>query len=120
VQDAVNDHRQKLATFSKILLEISENPTVIEDSEFESKLRALNEKVNIVLEDAKSGAGGSDKSLTQKMEELKDQLFDIDENLQKVSSVHDDTKNNVVFASDSLAGAQHAIQLASDELNVSD
>lgn len=119
VQDAVNDHRQKLSTFDHILMEISENPTVIEDHEFESKLRALNEKVNIVLEDAKSGAGGgSGKSLTQKMDDLREQLSDIDDSIKDVVVTHDDSKMNLEHASENLKHAQQTIQQASAELTV--
>lgn len=100
-------------------MEISENPTVIEDHEFEAKLRALNEKVNIVLEDAKSGAGGgSGRSLTQKMDDLKDQLSDIDGSIKDVVVTHDDSKVNLEHANDNLKQAQRTIQQASDELTV--
>lgn len=103
-----------------MLTEISENPTVIEDSEFEAKLRALNEKVDIVLEDSKSGAGGgSGKSLTQKMDDLKDQLYDIDGSLKDVVGTHDDSKSNLEQANENLEKAQSTIQQATDELTVS-
>lgn len=120
VQDAVNEHRQKLSSFDNVLNEISENPTVIEDHEFEAKLRALNEKVNIVLEDAKSGAGGGNgKSLTQKVEDLNGQLSDVDVSIGKVDRTHDDSKSNLDSANDNLNDAQDTIQQASNELNVS-
>lgn len=109
----------KLSTFDKVLTEISENPTVIEDSEFESKLGALNEKVNIVLEDAKSGAGGgTGKSLTQKMDDLKEQLFDVDASLKEVVVTHEEAKINLDQANENLDTAQRNIQQASDELTV--
>lgn len=106
--------------FDKVLKEISENPTVIEDNEFEAELGALNEKVNIVLEDAKSGAGGgSGKSLTQKMDDLREELSNIDDSLKDVVGTHSDSKNNLELANDNLKEAQNTIQQASDELNVS-
>lgn len=120
VQDAVNDHRSKLSTFDSVLTAISENPTVIEDSEFESKLKALNEKVNIVLSDASANSGGgSGKSLTQKMDDLKEQLFDIDGSLKDVVGTHEDSKVNLELANSNLEQAQNTIQQASDELTVS-
>lgn len=119
VQDAVNDHRSKLSTFDKVLTEISENPTVIEDSEFELKLGALNEKVNIVLEDAKAGAGGgTGKSLTQNMEDLREKLFDVDVSLKDVVGTHDDSKINSEQANSNLDRAKQTIQQAADELTV--
>lgn len=120
VQEAVNEHRYKLSAFDHVLTGISENPTVIEDHEFESKLKALNEKVNIVLEDAKSGAGGgSGKSLTQKMDDLRDQLSDTDDSLKDVVVTHDDSKNNLEQANENLSRAKLSIQQASEELTVS-
>jgi laminin, gamma 1 len=120
VQDAANGHRQKLSSFDKILMEISENPTVIEDHEFESKLKALNEKVNIVLEDAKAGAGGgTGRSLTQKTDDLRDQLSDVDESLKDVVVTHGESKINLDQANDNLENAQKTIEQASQELTVS-
>lgn len=116
----MNEHRGKLASFDHVLNEISENPTVIEDHEFEAKLRALNEKVNIVLEDAKSGAGGgSGKSLTQKVEDLNGQLADVDISIGKVDRTHDDSRSNLEEANRNLDEAQNTILQASRELSVS-
>lgn len=119
VQEAANEHRQKLSSFSSVLQEISDNPTVIEDHEFESKLKALSEKVTIVFEDAKANSGGSGKSLTQKMEDLRDQLSDVDESIKDVVGTHDDSKTNLEQAQGNLQEVQATIQQASDELNVS-
>lgn len=116
----MNEHRQKLSSFDNVLNEISENPTVIEDHEFEAKLRALNEKVNIVLEDAKSGAGGGNgKSLTQKVEDLNGQLSDVDISIGKVDRTHDDSRSNLDNTNNNLNEAQETILQASNELNVS-
>ena len=99
---------------------IAQNPTVIEDSEFELKLGALNEKVNIVLEDAKAGAGsGSGKSLTQNMEDLREKLFEVDGSLKDVVGTHDDSKVNLEQANSNLEHAKDTIRKADDELTVS-
>lgn len=120
VQDAANAHRAKIGDFDKILTEISENPTVIEDDEFEAKLKALNEKVTIVVEDARAGAGSSSgKSLTQKMEDLREQLFDIESSLKEVIGTHDDSKFNYGRANANLKSAQEIIKRSQEELNVS-
>jgi coxsackievirus/adenovirus receptor len=120
VQDAANEHRSKLSEFGNVLTAISENPTVIEDSEFELKLAALNEKVDIVLEDAKAGAGsGTGKSLTQNMDDLKEKLSDVEISLKDVVRSHDDSKVNLNEANNNLDRAKDTIQQADDELNVS-
>lgn len=118
VQDAVNDHRNKLQTFKNVLQEISENPTVIEDIEFEAKLKALNEKVNIVLEDAKSSTGGSETSLLQKMENMQEVLLDIENNLDEIVNSYDSSNINVKDTTVNLEHAQSLILQASEELKV--
>jgi laminin, gamma 1 len=120
VQQAADEHRSKIKNFDHILTEISENPTVIEDDEFEAKLKTLNEKVLIVVEDAKAGAGSSSgKSLTQKMEDLREQLFDIESSLKEVVGTHDDSKFNLGRANANLENAQEIIKRSQEELNVS-
>lgn len=80
VQDAANDHRKKLADLNHILREIASKPTVIDDIEFESKLKTVQEKIDILTEDAKSGAGGGDRTLKEKIQDLYERL----ENVRKL------------------------------------
>ena len=118
VQDAVNEHRLKLNRFLNVLQGISENPTVIEDLEFESKLKALNEKVNIVLEDAKSSTGGNEVSLSEKMEAMQESLKDVENNLEHLLNLYDSSDSNLKDTTNNLELAQHLILQASDELKV--
>lgn len=118
IQDAVNNHRLDLYNFDKVLREISENPTVIADTEFDGKLKALNEKINIVLEDAKAASGGTEISLNEKMEKLKDLLSDVQTNIVTLSMTHNDSTINVDQTSSKLKNAQQIIQHAANELNV--
>lgn len=118
VQDAVNEHRQKLSKFLSVLQDISENPTVIEDVEFEAKLKALNEKVNIVLEDAKSSTGGSENSLAQKMELMQESLKDIEKNLDDIIDSYDSSDSNIKDTTTNLEHAQQLIIQANNELKV--
>lgn len=119
VQEAVNEHRQELYSFKTILQEISENPTVIEDAEFEARLKALNEKVDIVLEDAKASSGGNDIPLSQKMENLNELLIDIELNLNDVLATHNNTRDNVDETGSKLDVVQFNVLQATNELNVS-
>jgi coxsackievirus/adenovirus receptor len=119
VQDAVNEHRQKLNQFLNVLQAISENPTVIEDVEFEAKLKALNEKVNIVLEDAKSSTGGSETSLAQRMETMQESLKDVEHNLDDMIDSYDSSDSNIKDTTNNLEHAQQLIIQANNELKVS-
>lgn len=118
VQDAVDEHRQKLYRFQNVLQAISENPTVIEDVEFEAKLKALNEKVNIVLEDAKASTGGNEISLAQKMEIMQETLREIEKNLDDLMNSYDSSDANISDTTNNLEHAQSLIIQASDELKV--
>jgi coxsackievirus/adenovirus receptor len=119
VQDAANEHRTKLADFNKVLTEIAENPTVIEDSEFEAKLKVLHEKINILVEDAKAGTGGGEKSLTQKLDDLREHLLKIENTILESDKLQSGGKDGIVKADGNLEEAQRVIKEASKELDVS-
>ena len=57
VQTAVNTHRTKLQELEKVLNDIASNPTVINDEDFEKKLRDVQEIVEKLSDDAKHGTG---------------------------------------------------------------
>ncbi|XP_058058444.1 laminin subunit gamma-1 [Anopheles bellator] len=77
VQDAANEHRAKLAELSQILQEIQSKPIVIDDNEFAGKLHAVQEKIDILVEDAKSGSGGGEKTLNEMLKDLEGRLRDV-------------------------------------------
>lgn len=118
VQEAVNDHRDELYSFKRVLQEISDNPTVIEDAEFEARLKALNEKVDIVLEDGKAATGGNEIPLSEKMENLNDLLTDIELSLNDVVATHNNTRDNVDDTSTKLKAVQSNVLEATNELDV--
>lgn len=57
VQDAVNVHRLKLTELSDLLDDINKNPSIIDDKEFEVKLREVMAEVDKLLDDAKKATG---------------------------------------------------------------
>lgn len=83
VQEAANEHRQKLANLNKILQDIQSKPIVIDDNEFVSKLRAVQDKIDILVEDAKSGSGGGDKTLNEMLQDLEKRLETVEDLLNK-------------------------------------
>lgn len=58
VQDAVEEHRNNLKKLEKVLKDINNSPTVINDSEFEQKLREVQSQVDELEKNAKSSGGG--------------------------------------------------------------
>lgn len=57
VQDAIHEHQDKLMKLQNVLNEIKNNPTVIDGSDFEKKLQKVQNRVNELLETAKTGIG---------------------------------------------------------------
>ena len=73
VQDAVNEHRDKLRELSTLLERIVSNPTIINDVDFDRKLAEVQDRVDRLWTDAKLQSGG-DKSITDQLEELRTRL----------------------------------------------
>lgn len=58
VQDAVATHRENLKNLEKVLKDINEHPTVINDEDFEFKLKEVQSYVNELEKNAKLATGG--------------------------------------------------------------
>ncbi|PSN35327.1 Laminin subunit gamma-1, partial [Blattella germanica] len=71
VQSAVNAHRAKLEQLQSVLRDIANNPTVISDEDFEKKLKDVQAIVDRLWNEAKHGAGTEDKSLLERLDELR-------------------------------------------------
>ncbi|CAL7935288.1 unnamed protein product [Xylocopa violacea] len=77
VQEAVNNHRERLAELENTLKKINSSPTVIKDSDFEKELKTVQDSVNNLLKIAKQGSGNENKTLVEQLDELRDQLNEI-------------------------------------------
>ena len=73
VQEAVDQHRIKMADLATILQRIISNPTIIADLDFDRKLAEVQDRVDQLWVDAKMQSGG-DKSISIQLEELKNRL----------------------------------------------
>lgn len=118
MQDAADEHRAKLADLNKILQEIASKPTVIDDDEFEYKLKTVQEKINILTEDAKSGAGGGDRTLLERLNDLHSRLESIQDLLTNSSVLQDNTAREIDGASRNVSLAEETISEARRELAV--
>lgn len=119
VRDAANDHRQKLADLKKVLQEIASNPTVIDDVEFESKLKVVEEKINILAEDAKSGSGGGDRTLLERINDLHDRLNNVQKLLDESERLKETTAQEIELADVNVTISQDTIKNARQTLDVS-
>lgn len=118
VQDAANDHREKLYALNKVLQEIASKPTVIDDDEFEFKLKAVQEKINILTEDAISGAGGGDRTLVQRLNDLHDRLSAVQTILDTSDQLQITAAKDIDRAGGNVSLAEDAIVEARRELAV--
>ncbi|KAF4517691.1 hypothetical protein B566_EDAN016517 [Ephemera danica] len=109
VQDAVNAHRKKLSKLVELLSNITDTPTVIDDVDFERKLNEVQERVDQLWTDAKSGAGSGDKTLLERLEDLKKRL-------QAVSDMHKQVHDMTGKASDSTEQGERNATLAEDAI----
>lgn len=119
MQDAADHHREKLRNLNKILQEIASKPTVIDDDEFEHKLKTVQEKIDILTEDAKSGSGGSDRSLVERLNDLHDRLKVVHNLLDSSDQLQATSEREIEKASGNLTHAEETIIEARKELAVS-
>lgn len=119
VQDAANDHRKKLADLNHILREIASKPTVIDDIEFESKLRTVQEKIDILTEDAKSGAGGGDRTLKERIQDLYKRLDNVRKILDNSDQLQVSASVEISQASENVTKSENTIAAARNALSVS-
>lgn len=119
VRDAANDHRRELAELKSNLQQIASNPTVIDDAEFEAKLKMVEEKINILAEDAKSGAGGGDRTLVERINDLKERLESVQKLLDESDRLKDTTAQEIELASLNVSSAENTIENARKTLDVS-
>lgn len=118
VQEAADEHRQKLSDIKKTLKEIQSKPTVIDDDEFEHRLKNVQETIDILTDDAKSGAGGGDRSLVERLNDLHDRLKTVGDLLDNSESVEETITNEVTQAMEHVSITEDTNVAARNELSV--
>lgn len=118
VRDAANDHRKKLNELNNVLKEIEWNPTVIDDVEFESKLKAVQEKIDILAVDAKSGSGSGDRTMVERIDDLHDRLLAVQKLLAESERLKETTAQEIELASHNVSNADDTIKNARKTLSV--
>lgn len=116
VQDAADDHRAKLRKLKDTLQEIASKPTVIDDDEFEHKLKSILEKIDILSDDAKAGAGGGDLTLKERLSDLENRLQNVTSLLSTTDDKQKDTLSEIERAEISFNLAKGIIDEANTEL----
>ncbi|XP_046665340.1 laminin subunit gamma-1 isoform X1 [Homalodisca vitripennis] len=117
VQDSVNRHRDNLGHLNTVLKQIKDNPTVIDDLDFEQKLRLVLAYVEDLWRDARDATGlNKDKSLMEELEAVKKRLDDVDSLIKQsdnwITQADAETKEAAINATQ----AEHTIEQARDVL----
>ncbi|XP_050538498.1 laminin subunit gamma-1, partial [Daktulosphaira vitifoliae] len=101
VQDAVALHRENLKKLEKVLKDINNSPTVINDAEFEQKLHEVQALVNDLEKNAKFSAGGN-ISTSDKVQSLQGQIKEIEELMIQTKNWTALAENNAIQADKNL------------------
>lgn len=108
---------------NKILQDIQSKPIVIDDNEFVSKLRSVQDKIDILVEDAKSGSGGGEKTLNEMLQDLEKRLETVRDLLNKADQSQETTDykigkgtNNATIANGQIQDARRELESAIDLL----
>lgn len=101
-----------------MLQEIASKPTVIDDDQFESKIRAVQEKLDILLEDAKSGSGGGDQTIRERVNSLHDRLENVNVILNKADEQQFDAQSELEQANGNFSTTNRTILEAKRKLTV--
>lgn len=117
--DAANDHRRKLTDLNSALQEIASNPTVIDDSEFDKKLGSVQDKIKILAEDAKTGSVTGDRTLVERIDDLRDRLGSVKQVLTDADRLKESTAQELSLANFNVTNAEETIRNAKETLSVS-
>lgn len=118
VSDAADGHRRKLADLNALLKEIASNPTVTDDSEFDKKLEAVEEKIQILVEDAKTGSVSGDRTLVERIDDLSERLVAVKQLLADAEQLKGTTAQELDLAKYNVSNAEDTIRRAKDTLSV--
>ncbi|XP_017028327.1 laminin subunit gamma-1 [Drosophila kikkawai] len=94
VQDAADLHRAKLANLSQTLDEIARTP-VTNDEEFEAKLKAVQEKVAVLAQDANDNSGEGGQTYVEVIADLHKKLNSVREHLQSADKLQDEANDEI-------------------------
>ncbi|XP_050422694.1 laminin subunit gamma-1 isoform X2 [Adelges cooleyi] len=115
VQDAVEEHRNNLKKLEKVLKDINNSPTVINDSEFEQKLREVQSQVDELEKNAKSSGGGN-ISTSDKIQSLQGQIKEIKELMAQTSNWTSIAERNAMEAEKNVTEVERINEETTDTL----
>ncbi|TDG52532.1 hypothetical protein AWZ03_000765 [Drosophila navojoa] len=115
VQEAADLHRTKLANLSSTLDEIARTP-VTNDEEFEGKLKAVQEKVAILAQDARSGSSDGGQTYVEVINDLHKRLDSMHSHLVSADELQKDANAEIEKARSNYTQLRQIIDDAKREL----
>ncbi|KAF5273327.1 hypothetical protein FQR65_LT04750 [Abscondita terminalis] len=107
VQDDVKRHLHKLERLVDILDKIERNPTVIDDENFEEQLKSIEEEIESLLVEAKTGTG----------DKIAQTLTEIEENIFLAQDIGEDAQFNLTICEENIKLAQFELHNALESLD---
>lgn len=116
-------HRAKLANLSSTLDDIARTP-VTNDEEFEGKLKAVQDKVSILAQDARTGSGEGGQTYVEVIDDLHKRLGSMSAHLKSADELQQDANAEIAKARSNytelhkiIDDAKKQLQQALDQLN---
>ncbi|RZF38368.1 hypothetical protein LSTR_LSTR009263 [Laodelphax striatellus] len=116
VQDAADSHRSNLRQLDKILGDIAANPTVINDADFENKLREVMARVDRLWNEAKAATTGGDKTLLDQLNDLHARLDDVQVLMKQIHNWTEEARQQTEEAERNATEAELIIERARESL----
>ncbi|GFO02129.1 laminin subunit gamma-3 [Plakobranchus ocellatus] len=123
VQRQVNAHRAKLRELTLLIEQTADNPSLFNDSSFVEKLSAVNESVNLLLDDARGANTGNGMigqeldALRSTLNDLMDKLKMIASNIAKASQANEDSQADILQAEQTIDAVEKAWQAAKNYID---
>lgn len=119
VQSEVHLHLTKLQDFERKLNDINSTSLVITDKEFDEKLHQVQDAVQALADKAKMATGEDEKSLLERLEEIRERQQQVTRILEEVEGNIDLAKERGLKGLRNVSEAGDTIEIARQELNVS-
>ncbi|XP_041371142.1 laminin subunit gamma-1-like [Gigantopelta aegis] len=123
VQEQVNIHRTKLRELTNLINNIGNNPSLFNDTEFISYMKAVNTSVNVLLKDAR-GASSGDGSIGKQLQDLRADLNEVivktGQITRSIASATDAsmrTMGDISVSEEAIARAQISLEAAEDYID---
>ncbi|XP_060569790.1 laminin subunit gamma-1-like, partial [Ruditapes philippinarum] len=123
VQERVNIHRGKLRELNNLILNIGNDPTAFNDTQFLTQLTQVNDSVNVLLDEAR-GATSDNGTMGQQLQTLKDNILEmlnrcgqITKNILTAGETAQSSNDDIMKAEEAISRAETALKAAENYID---